>query len=241
MGIRTSRLALPVVLAGLMAGLLFAPQAAAGPAAPPAAGGLRAAPVVPVDTTAGYLVYDRTARRIVAESAATTRFRSASLVKLLIALDYLQGRTSVSAGDRKMLDSMLRSSDDAAASTLWVRRGYEQVVVRMVRLIGLVDTAPPTDRRYWGYTAVSAADVVPDLQLPPGPRHAVRPQPHPRRPRALHAVRGRRVRPVLRHPSRRLRDPRGEAGLVGLRIGAGEAVCRGTRDEPARPRVPPGC
>jgi hypothetical protein len=74
MGIRTSRLALPVVLAGLMAGLLLAPQAAAGPAA----SGLRAAPVVPVDTTAGYLVYDRTARRIVAQSAATTRFRSAS-------------------------------------------------------------------------------------------------------------------------------------------------------------------
>jgi hypothetical protein len=156
MKIRTSRLALPVVLAGLLAALLLAPQATAAPAP----GGLRAAPVVPVDTTAGYLVYDRTTRRIVAQSAATTRFRSASLVKLLIALDYLQGRTSVSAADQKLLDSMLRSSDDSAASTLWVRRGYEQVVVRMVRLIGLVDTAPPTDRRYWGYTAVSAADVV---------------------------------------------------------------------------------
>src|SRR4051794_20357933 len=156
MGIRTSRLALPVVLAGLMAGLLLAPQAAAGPAA----SGLRAAPVVPADTTAGYLVYDRTTRRIVAQSSARTRFRSASLVKLLIALDYLQGRTSVSTADRALLTSMLRSSDDDAASTLWVRRGYEQVVVRMKRLIGLVDAAPPPDRRYWGYTALSATDVV---------------------------------------------------------------------------------
>ena len=98
MGIRTSRLALPVVLAGLMAGLLFAPQAGAGPAVGPGAGGLRAAPVVPVDTTAGYLVYDRTARRIVAQSAATTRFRSASLVKLLIALDYHSASPAPSPG-----------------------------------------------------------------------------------------------------------------------------------------------
>jgi hypothetical protein len=30
----------------------------------------------------------------------------------------------------------------------------------MKRLIGLVDAAPPTDRRYWGYTALSATDVV---------------------------------------------------------------------------------
>ncbi|MHC1561471.1 hypothetical protein ACR9E3_21125 [Actinomycetospora sp. C-140] len=154
-GVRT-RLGLALVLAGLLAGLLT-PAALAAPAD---AAGLRAAPVVPVDTSAGYLVYDRTTRRIVAQSAATTRFRSASLVKLLIALDYLQGRTSVSTADRALLTSMLRSSDDDAASTLWVRRGYEQVVVRMVRLIGLVNTAPPTDRRYWGYTAISAADVA---------------------------------------------------------------------------------
>ncbi|GLZ47174.1 lipoprotein [Actinomycetospora sp. NBRC 106375] len=154
-GIRT-RLGLALVLAGLLAGLLT-PAALAAPAD---TAGLRAAPGVPVDTSAGYLVYDRTTRRIVAQSAATTRFRSASLVKLLIALDYLQGRTSVSTADRALLTSMLRSSDDDAASTLWVRRGYEQVVVRMVRLIGLVNTAPPTDRRYWGYTAISAADVA---------------------------------------------------------------------------------
>jgi hypothetical protein len=99
---------------GLLAALLLAPGAAAAPGGP---GGLRAAPVVPADTTAGYLVYDRSTRRIVAQSSARTRFRSASLVKLLIALDYLQGRTSVSAADRALLTSMLRSSDDDAAST----------------------------------------------------------------------------------------------------------------------------
>ncbi|MEJ2890283.1 hypothetical protein [Actinomycetospora aeridis] len=146
----------PLLLAGVLAGLLVAPTASAAPVA----GGLRAAPTVPADTTAGYVVYDRQTRRTVASALPRMPFRSASLVKLLIALDYLQGRTSVTAADRKLLDSMLRSSDDAAASTLWVRRGYEQVVVRMTRLIGLVDTAPPTDRRYWGYTAVSANDVV---------------------------------------------------------------------------------
>src|SRR3954447_8443393 len=88
MGSRTScaRRGLPVVIVGLLAALLLAPGAAAAPGGP---GGLRAAPVVPADTTAGYLVYDRSTRRIVAQSSARTRFRSASPVKLLIALDYL--------------------------------------------------------------------------------------------------------------------------------------------------------
>ncbi|MFC5063271.1 LGFP repeat-containing protein [Actinomycetospora atypica] len=122
-----------------------------------------AAPVVPGDTSAAYMVYDRTTRKVVEQAGEHRLFRSASLVKLLIALDYLQTKGSTSAvpaADRTLLDSMLRSSDDDAASTLWVRGGYEKIVQRMVPKLGLVDTQPPTDRRYWGYTALSAADVV---------------------------------------------------------------------------------
>ncbi|MGH3995070.1 MAG: hypothetical protein ACRDSN_21720, partial [Pseudonocardiaceae bacterium] len=43
---------------------------------------------------------------------------------------------------------------------LWVREGWELIVERMVHRLGLTDTEPPADRRIWGYTATSAADVA---------------------------------------------------------------------------------
>jgi hypothetical protein len=93
------------------------------------------------------------------------QFRSASVVKLLITLDYLWNRGpdyTIPAADRSQLDVMLRSSDDGAASSFWVRGGYEQVINRMVPRLGLLNTAPPpaSQRGYWGYTAISAADTV---------------------------------------------------------------------------------
>lgn len=152
-GVRTRQWLVVLVAAALLAGLVAfaAPRATAAP------------PPVPGDTTAAYVVYDRATKTVVEQSRERITFRSASLVKLFIALDFLYRKgtvASVSAADRKLLESMLRSSDDDAASTLWVRGGYELVVQRMVSRIGLRDTVVPTDRRYWGYTAVSAADVV---------------------------------------------------------------------------------
>ncbi|GAA3125414.1 hypothetical protein [Streptosporangium carneum] len=119
-------------------------------------------PPIPSGRATAYMVYDRT-------TGASTRsdehkqFRSASLVKLLIALDYLEARgpgASIPAADAQLLQTMLRSSDDTAATTLWTRNGYNAIVNRMVTKIGLVDTTPPANQNIWGYTAVSAADVV---------------------------------------------------------------------------------
>ncbi|POM23751.1 hypothetical protein BTM25_23720 [Actinomadura rubteroloni] len=89
-------------------------------------------------------------------------FRSASVVKLLIALDYLQGRVRVPAGDQELLRVMLRSSDDKAATALWKRGGQGSIVRRQAARIGLRDTAPPPAALpgFWGYTALSAADVI---------------------------------------------------------------------------------
>ncbi|MDL4770690.1 MULTISPECIES: hypothetical protein [Thermomonosporaceae] len=85
------------------------------------------------------------------------RFRSASVVKVLIALDHLR-----SGRDEGLLGPMLRSSDDAAASELWRRGGQGEIIERMVARAGLAETAPPPAEwpGFWGYTAVSAADVV---------------------------------------------------------------------------------
>lgn len=117
---------------------------------------------VPGGTRAGFVVFDRVAGRVTVSRDAHGTVRSASVVKVLIAVDFLERHRVVSAGDRGLLQGMLRSSDDRAATVLWNRGGRGAVVSRMVERIGLEDTAPPPASRpgYWGYTALSAADVV---------------------------------------------------------------------------------
>ena len=117
---------------------------------------------LPEGMTASYLVLDRVTGGSWA-SGEHEQYRSASVVKLFIALDYLESHGPdyvIPPEDLALLEPMLRSSDDDAASTLWVRDGWEQIVVRMAAEIGLTDTEPPASRGKWGYTAISAADVV---------------------------------------------------------------------------------
>jgi hypothetical protein len=121
---------------------------------------------LPDGMTASYLVLDRTTG---ASSGLDEhkQYRSASVVKLFIALDYLESHGpdyEIPADDLALLEPMLRSSNDDAASALWVRDGWQEIVTRMVAKIGLTDTAPPADRGKWGYTAISAADVAKTYQ-----------------------------------------------------------------------------
>ncbi|GAA4002187.1 hypothetical protein GCM10022247_23670 [Allokutzneria multivorans] len=141
-----------VVAAAMALSTAMAPQAVAAPAVE-----------IPQGVTTGFAVFDRASGQLTVQHEATTRFRSASLVKILIALDYLTRRgvgTPVPDIDLTLLEPMLRSSDDTAASILWERNGLNEIVHRMVRLIGLTETQPPADPNWWGYTAVSASDVV---------------------------------------------------------------------------------
>ncbi|MFR9729053.1 hypothetical protein ACL03H_07475 [Saccharopolyspora sp. MS10] len=87
-------------------------------------------------------------------------FRSASLVKPLIALDHLRRRGEPTAADRALLEPMLRGSDDAAASELWDRGGREAIVRRAAAEIGLTGTEPPRDPDMWGYVPLTAEDQV---------------------------------------------------------------------------------
>ncbi|WP_211591920.1 hypothetical protein [Microbispora sp. H10836] len=118
---------------------------------------------VPAGVTAGYAVVDVTTGKTVARHLAHHRFRSASVVKILIAVDYLERhKGAVPARDRALLTPMLRGSDDDAATALWRRGGQGEIVRRMARRIGLTETAPPPAAKpgFWGYTAVSAADMA---------------------------------------------------------------------------------
>ncbi|WP_204286691.1 hypothetical protein [Microbispora amethystogenes] len=118
---------------------------------------------VPAGVTAGYSVVDLTTGKTVAQHLAHHRFRSASVVKILIATDYLERhRSAIPARDRALLTPMLRGSDDDAATALWRRGGQGEIVRRMARRIGLSETSPPPAAKpgFWGYTAISAADIA---------------------------------------------------------------------------------
>ena len=134
--------------------------------------GLGALVLVPQGVTASFAVYDRKQQKFTAVRNPHAQFRAASVVKLLIALDYLLQHDPVldleqaSTDNQRMtilaLRTMLRGSWDYAASVFWVRGGFTDVITRMTVLINLPDTSPPSSqqRGYWGYTLTSAADVV---------------------------------------------------------------------------------
>jgi len=135
-------------------------------AASPAAADTSAADArasVPSDVTVAFAVYDRDSARTTLQYNEHQQIRSASVVKLLIALDYFETNgpdTPIPDADLALLVPMLRSSNDDAASELWVRLGWEKIVERAVTRLHLVDSAPPVNVGFWGYTALSAADVV---------------------------------------------------------------------------------
>jgi hypothetical protein len=121
--------------------------------------------VVPPNVTAGVAVFDRQTGTFTEQLNTTMQFRSASLVKLLLLLDFLWNRGpnyDIPAADRSRLDVMLQRSDDAAASHYWSTLGGSAIITRMVSRLGLQNTAPPpsTHPGFWGYVAISAADVV---------------------------------------------------------------------------------
>ncbi|MGW5636396.1 hypothetical protein [Streptomyces sp. NPDC003832] len=155
-GVLTAALAALVCTTATTASVASADSPAARPAAAQAD--------VPAGVTAGVAVFDRQTGTFTEQLNADAQFRSASVVKLLIALDVLWNRSpdALSAADRARVDTMLRGSDDAAASTFWSNNGSGAIVDRMVTRLGLTDTArpPSTHPGYWGYTALSARDTV---------------------------------------------------------------------------------
>ncbi|MFJ9431217.1 hypothetical protein ACIRQY_16365 [Streptomyces sp. NPDC101490] len=167
---RTPRLLLAATAAFLslsITGAVFRHSAASAAATEPtrdSASVMPASPQVPAGVTTGVAVFDRQTGAFTEQLAPAATFRSASVVKLLITLDFLWNRSpdTLPAADRTRLDVMLRSSQDAAANHYWSPYGGPTIVERMVTRLGLADTAPPPAgyEGYWGYTAMSARDVV---------------------------------------------------------------------------------
>ncbi|MFJ2259264.1 hypothetical protein ACIOKD_13145 [Streptomyces sp. NPDC087844] len=172
-GPKAARRALLSVSALLLCLATAATTASAAPAAPggtTAGAGGTVSPAtaqveVPADVTAGVAVYDRQTGTFTDQLNASMQFRSASVVKLLLVLDFFRDRGpnyTVPAADRALLEPMLRSSYDDAASHYWEVNGGPAIIERMKKDLVLSDTAgPPAGYEgYWGYTALSARDTV---------------------------------------------------------------------------------
>lgn len=81
----------------------------------------------------------------------------ASVVKLFIADDMLLRGPALSPDDKKMFESMLRSSDDSAAQIFWDRNGGTAIVTRVAARYGLSGTRP---NGLWFNTLSTASDLV---------------------------------------------------------------------------------
>lgn len=159
----------PAVVAAMCVSATLLGSSAAGAAAP-AAELVGSTVAVPDGVTAAFVVYDRHNDTFTATRDPHAPFRSASVVKLLIALDELvqhdpeldldEATTDEQHMEILALQAMLRGSWDHAASALWVKNGFTDVIDRMTALIGLTGTVPPVERGIWGYTVTTAADVV---------------------------------------------------------------------------------
>ncbi|OBB43185.1 hypothetical protein A5748_28725, partial [Nocardia sp. 852002-51244_SCH5132740] len=109
----------------------------------------------------GIDVVDTTTGTTLAGLNTDQQFYTASVVKLLIALDELKSVNWQPDSDTTaLLSQMLSASDDDIADALWDTGGGPDIVSRVAADIGLGATEPPDDPAQWGETLTTPADVV---------------------------------------------------------------------------------
>ncbi|MEV0681155.1 hypothetical protein AB0I60_32015 [Actinosynnema sp. NPDC050436] len=86
-------------------------------------------------------------------------FHTASLSKLLVAVDLLSSG-EVDDADRERLRRALSDSDDEAMNELWTGHDGPGAVDRVSELVGLRSTRAPVDPSQWGDVEMSADDLV---------------------------------------------------------------------------------
>ncbi len=109
-------------------------------------------------------ILDRRDDRMSANSSATTPTLSASLAKLILAVDIVDHHrdagTVVGEPDVGLIGRALGPSDDLAMNELWTRFDGPAAVGRVVDRLGLSGTAPPALPEFWGQAAITAIDVA---------------------------------------------------------------------------------
>ncbi|MBU2668932.1 hypothetical protein KOI35_36020 [Actinoplanes bogorensis] len=119
---------------------------------------------IPKDFHSGAVaVFDRQFWSYAESVNVRKKFRSASVIKLLIAIEYLRhAKYEKSPATLGRLRDMLALSHDGHASDFWRRIGRQAALPGLKSLMGLKDISldPTHDTPWWGYTIVSAYDIV---------------------------------------------------------------------------------
>lgn len=112
----------------------------------------------------GIAVLDRRTGALASNDEATDAMNSASLSKLLTAIDVLDrgaaGTVSVTDADRRLLRAALGPSDDPSMNALWSRFGGQAGITRVIDRLDLQDTEVPADPSQWGEVQLSARDMT---------------------------------------------------------------------------------
>jgi hypothetical protein len=113
-------------------------------------------------TDISFAIYDRELGNDPVDENADKPFYTASVVKLLIAIDELHSIDWQTPDPQTAANptEMLSGSNDDIADQFWDDDGGNDIVTRMAALIGLSHTTPPTIPGQWGMTLTSASDVV---------------------------------------------------------------------------------
>ncbi|MEK6437620.1 hypothetical protein [Pseudonocardia sp. T1-2H] len=151
----------------------LAPSAAPTPVAPPEpefetgladAAVAAAQAVVSGGTELAVAVLDRATEETALGALAAEPLYTASLSKLLVAVDLVERRrTEGLVLDPAVLDQlrrMLSASDDSAMSALWSRFDGAGAPGRVSARLGLQDTSAASDASQWGEVRVSARDYL---------------------------------------------------------------------------------
>ncbi|MEJ3652194.1 hypothetical protein WEH80_04210 [Actinomycetes bacterium KLBMP 9759] len=115
-------------------------------------------------TSLAVAVLDRATGELAVGNRGTEPFLTASLSKIVLAVDVLDRRRmqeiAVSDADIAMIQRALGPSDDAAMSALWGLFDGPGAAGRIGARLGLTGIGPPRDPSQWGEMSVPAVDMV---------------------------------------------------------------------------------
>lgn len=89
---------------------------------------------------------------------------SASVIKVVMAEELLyqrsQGDIELGSSELALMETMLKDSNDGAASRLYSQFGGVSLIMAALSRHQLTESGPPADPQYWGNTMVTAHDVA---------------------------------------------------------------------------------
>ncbi|GAB3572093.1 hypothetical protein GCM10027445_28630 [Amycolatopsis endophytica] len=131
-------------------------------------------------TTVGLALYDTSTGELLASSNGDRQFYTASVVKLLMALDVLHagGWHAPGEAQRARIVEMLSLSHDGDADSYWDSGGRGSIITRMADLMNLRNTQPPRIPDQWEMTRTTPNDLVAiyrylTTEVPPGARQPI--------------------------------------------------------------------